>query len=138
MLKKISVFTVSVLIVVFGCIAFQKLNYWERSVRIFSLGNSEESADRRPGEELDRLDDREEFHGRDLHREVESDRKLIGVPSDERTVDVRDGDRHGPDGERSTINFGKVILFLAVFASSAVITIWIDKVYYGRQKIQSL
>jgi hypothetical protein len=133
MLKKISVFAISVLIVVFGCIAFQKLNYWERSVRIFSLGNSAEPTGGRPGGERNRTFNGEEFHGKDSHREAEAER---GVQSGRRQGDFRGGERHGSEGEGRKINFGKVILFLAVFASSTVIIICIDKIYYTMRKIQ--
>ena len=127
MLKKISVIAVSVIIVVFGCIAFQKLNYWERSVRIFSLGNSAESADRRPGGERNRVYSGEEFRGKDSHRGAES-----GI----RQGELRGGERHGTERDGRNINFDKVILFLAVFASSTVMIICIDKLYYAVRNIQ--
>jgi hypothetical protein len=134
MLKKISVITISVIIVVFGCIAFQKLNYWERSVRIFSIGNSPESTDRRPGGERNLTYNGEEFRGEGSHRGEESERRLKDVQSGKRQGDFRGGDRHGSEGEGKKINFGKVFLFLAVFASSTVIIICIDKIYYAMRK----
>ena len=134
MLKKISVFTISVIIVVFGCIAFQKLNYWERSVRIFSLDNSAESSGRRPGGDRNRINNGEEFRGEDLHRGAESERRSMDVPSGKREGDFRGGVRHGSEREGKKINFGKVILFLAVFASSAIVIVCIDKIFYALRK----
>jgi len=65
MFRKISVAILTIAIIVIGIIAFNRLGYWERSVRIFKM-NSEQSFDRRfPRERTgsDRDFNRERFEG---------------------------------------------------------------------------
>ncbi len=65
MFREISVAIITIVIIVIGIIAFNRLGYWERSVRIFKM-NSEQSFDRRFPRERngsDRDFNRERFEG---------------------------------------------------------------------------
>lgn len=129
MIKKISIIILSAGILVTGCFAFCKLSYYERSTRIFSINNSEQTFERRIGRgpgEIERRDDRnipdslaQQF------RRNEGDRTGRGQFGG--GMGRRDG--HGRDefsggGKISLRNVG---LFLAVFAGFTVIAVYAEK-----------
>ena len=155
MVKKISFFILSVAILVIGVIAFGKLNYWDRSVRIFSFssnGHFEGRGGRGPegrGEftrpDMRKLPDstRARFEARE-GRQVRGRREGNIPDSLRQQLGPRDGERMGrgrsEGGIRSgegrgsgefargkKVNLRNVLWFLAVFASFTVLAIYLDK-----------
>jgi len=172
MVKKISFLLISAAILVFGYIGFNKLNYWERSARIFRINNMDQSFEGRMGRgpggirgrgdsgERDRSERPEGFREgferpvmRDLPDSIrarfESGGERPGI-RDRNTPDslrqqfrrtdreqipfdgrIRNGEGRGrgdfPGGRK--INLRNVLWFLPVFASFAVIVIYLDKAY---------
>jgi len=165
MVKKISLIILSAAILVIGYIAFSKLNYWERSTRIFSINNMDQSFEGRMGRGPGGFEGRGNSQGRvrferpvirdlpdsirtgfggDRERPVMRDRnttdslrqqfrrtdgeRIQGVPSE---GSMRNGEGRGRgdfSGGRK-INLRNVLWFLPVFASFAVIVIYLDKAY---------
>lgn len=164
MIKKIVFGLISIVILATGYFAFGKLGYWERSVRIFSLSDNPSlggGEGRRPGGF--RGDERHEgFNGQRpapggmpdsiRARRREGDRQAMEpmdsitqrVGSNERGSEREDfnrgkmghfggrgmGDFHGG----KNISLGNSGWFLAVFASSTVITIYLDKIICWHRK----
>jgi hypothetical protein len=156
MVKKISFLLLASAILVTGYIAFKKLNYWERSARIFSMSNSdmrfEGRMKRGPGgtEGMGRFEMRESSdstrprsqsglrgpEGRDRNM-PDSLRQQFRQNEGNRTGRVqfeggiRNGDSHrrGEFQGGSKINLRNVLWFLAVFASFTVISVYLDKGY---------
>jgi hypothetical protein len=153
MVKKISYIVISVAILVTGYFAFSKLNYWERSVRIFKINNSDQPVEGRMGrgprgferpamrELPDSIQSRFESGGerpmmrnrnipdslRQPFRRTDGERVERG--SFEGGIGRGDGRGRGdfPGGKR--INLRNVAWFLGVFAAFAVISIYLDKMY---------
>jgi len=155
MVKKISFLILSVAIMVIGIIAFGKLGYWNRSVRIFKYssdtpfeGRQGRGPEGREGfirPEMRELPDsiRERFESREGRpgqgmREMnmpDSIRQQFGPRSGERIGrgsndgGFRNSEGHGrgefPGGKK--INIRNVKWFLAVFAAFTVIAIYTDK-----------
>jgi len=141
MVKKISFLIISVAILVIGVIAFSKLSYWDRSVRIFKyssntsfegrIGRGQEGREfegrERPGgregfvrPEIRELPDSIQFRPRNGER-------LERAPGG---GGIRNGEGRGrgefPGGKK--VNIRNVKWFLAVFAAFTVVAIYIDKV----------
>ena len=74
MVKKISFLLLSAAILVSGYFACRKLNYWERSVRIFTIGNSDQFFEGRTGRDYGRFEGRRSFEERDRSGRSESTR----------------------------------------------------------------
>lgn len=154
MVKKISIIIFSAAILVTGFFAFRKLNYWERSVRIFRISNTEQ-----PFEGRGEFSGRDGFdrHGtRELPNSIRSKFDKAGNPRIDpgnipdslkqqfRRNDVerigrgefgggmgrRDGRGGGgefPGGKK--VNLRNVSFFLAVFAAFTVIAVYLDKAF---------
>jgi hypothetical protein len=139
--KKISIALVSLLIIIAGVFAFNKLHYWDRSARIFKLNSEQsfgrgsgrgrgdfESRNRRyrsdnPGERSARPEFRNvpdslrEGRSRSFSRE----RSDSGERNFERSKQRRDNHRQGKD-----IQLRTVVWFLAVYAAFTVLTNYLD------------
>jgi hypothetical protein len=146
MVKKISFLILSVAILVIGIIAFSKLSYWDRSVRIFSFSSAapfEGRMGRGPGG--GEFEGRERSGGRE-GRPIPEMRERNIPDSLRQQFGTRDGERmgRGPfeggirNGESrgrgefpgsKKINLRNVVWFLAVFASFTVVAIYLDKTY---------
>jgi hypothetical protein len=164
MVKKISFLILSVAILLIGVIAFSKLSYWDRSVRIFSfnsasfegrMGRGPEIRGEFPRPEMRELPDsiRRSFEAREGRpgsgmRERNfpgSLRQQFGPRNGERLErgPVEGGMRNGEGRGRGESPGGKkialrnVVWFLAVFASFTVLVIYIDKAYSLIRKISS-
>jgi hypothetical protein len=136
MARKISFLILSVAILVIGIIGFNKLGYWDRSVRIFSF-NSDVPFEGRGGRgQGDRV-----FEGREGRggREGFTRPEMRELPDSIRARFEAVEGRHDPGGEGrergefrggKKINLRNVLWFLAVFASFTVIVIYMDKGYY--------
>jgi len=147
MIKKISFLILSVAIVVIGVIAFSKLSYWERSVRILSF-SSDASFEGRMGRGpegrgeygersgLNRQERDEKGFSRPEMREMpDSLRQQFRKGNEERmgrgriVGGMRNGEGRGrgefPGGKK--INLRNVQWFLAVFALFTVVAVYIDK-----------
>jgi hypothetical protein len=147
MVKKISFLILSVAILVIGVIAFNKLGYWDRSVRIFKYSSNTSSEGR-----MERGRGGREFGGREFEgRERPGGREGFERPDMRNRPDTlqfrpRDGERMGrgsieggirnsegrgrgefPGGKK--VNIRNVKWFLAVFAAFTVIAIYIDKAF---------
>ncbi|HEX2968507.1 MAG TPA: hypothetical protein VHO46_05330 [Bacteroidales bacterium] len=136
MVKKIIYAVVSLAIIACGVYASTRLNYFERSVRIFNM-NQEQAF--RGGPEGG-FSGREAFHGNFDRRGPEPN---TNIPDSLRTqFRDRGGERRtnaafaggqfhgrGDFNRGSKINMRNVILFLSVFATSTIIVIYIDKLY---------
>lgn len=128
-----------------GIYAFNRLSYWEESVRIFRVDN-EQSYNRAGGRHREDFGrgERSDFferefrqNSRELHNEnsgpVNSDtlNKVENTRTARRTFNGRDFDRsrhhQGGLGRRSNVRLENVGLFLAVFALFTVVTIFIEK-----------
>jgi hypothetical protein len=149
MVRKISFLILSVAILVTGVVAFSKLGYWERSVRIFSFSSNAPFNERMGGGpgargeigERGRSDRRERpgggFDRRETRELPDSLRQQFRQRNGERmgrgTFEgrMRNGEGRGR-GEfqgGKKINILSVKWFLAVFASFTVIVIYIDKAF---------
>ena len=146
MVKKISFLILSAGILVIGVTAFNKLNYWDRSIRIFTF-SSDTSFEGRTGSRPGSLDlegreghgEREGFnrHGRtgegftrpEMHNLPDSIRARFEKTEGQPGFGIKNGEGRGrgefPGGKK--INIHNVKWFLAVFASFTVIAIYIDK-----------
>jgi hypothetical protein len=146
MVKKISFLILSVAILVIGIIAFSKLSYWDRSVRIFSFssaapfegrmsrgpgGGQFEGRERTGGREGRPIPEMRERNIPDSLRQQFGPREegRIGRGPYEEGIRNREGRGRGefPGGKK--INFRNVVWFLAVFASFTVLAIYLDKTY---------
>jgi hypothetical protein len=151
MLKKIIYSAIAAAIIVWGVIGFTRLNYWERSVRIFSVSDSNQSFDRRfargpqgfegrrPEGDRNRGDIPPGFRRGEGRPEMgefpDSLRRRQGtgdVRSQFRDLsdrEPREGDRHGRGDLRGgkKVNLGSVSWFFAVFSAFTVLAIYIDK-----------
>ena len=155
MVKKISFLILSVFILVVGVIAFNKLSYWDRSVRIFKYSSDTPMEGRRgrgmearegfarpemrelPDSIRERFENREGRSGQGQRERNIPDslrqqfRPRNGERLERGSLDggIRNGDGRGrgefPGGKK--INIRNVKWFLAVFASFTVIAIYIDK-----------
>ena len=155
MVKKISFLILSVAILVIGVIAFSKLGYWDRSVRIFKYSSNAPSEGRMgrgpegregfarpemrdlPDSIRARFETREGRPGQGIRdRNIpDSLRQQFGPRNGERTGrgptegGMRNGEGQGrgefPGGKK--MNIRNVKWFLAVFAAFTVIVIYIDK-----------
>ena len=140
MVKKISFLILSAFILVVGVIAFGKLGYWDRSVRIFKFSSNTASEDRMErGREGREFEGRERPGGREGFVRPETrelpdsihfrsrDGERMGRGSIE--GGIRNGEGRGrgefPGGKK--INIRNVKWFLAVFALFTVIVIYFDK-----------
>ena len=131
MVKKISFLILSVAILVIGIIAFSKISYWDRSVRIFNyssntpfegrMGRGQEGREGFARPEMRELPDSIHFRPRDGER---MERGSLGGG-------IRNGEGRGigefQGGKK--VNIRNVKWFLAVFAAFTVIVIYIDKAF---------
>jgi hypothetical protein len=140
MVKKISYIIISVAILVAGYFALSKLNYWERSARIFSI-SSDKPFEGRMGRSPGGFEGRARLGaegGRPIMRDrniPDSLRQQFRRNDGERMEGgrfegrMRGGEGRGrsefPGGKK--INLRNVVWFLAVFASSTALVIYIDK-----------
>jgi hypothetical protein len=153
MVKKISYIVISVAILVAGYFAFSKLNYWERSVRIFKINKSDQSFEGRMGRGpggFERPSRRELPDSIRARFEAGGERPVMrnrNIPDSlrqqfRRTDGERfergsfEGGRGRGDGRGrgeftggKRINLRNVAWFLGVFAAFAVISIYLDKAY---------
>jgi hypothetical protein len=150
MVKKISFLILSVAILVFGIIAFSKLSYWDRSVRIFNYSSNTPFEGRmgrdRGGREFEgreRPGVREGFVRPEMRELPDSIRARFETREGRPGQGMRNGEGRGR-GEfhgGKKINIRNVKWFLAVFASFTVIVIYIDRAIClirkrkGKQKI---
>lgn len=156
MVKKISFLILSVAILVIGVIAFGKLGYWDRSVRIFKFSSNTPSEGRidrgRAGREgfgrpemrelpdsiRARFETREGRPGQGIReRNIPDSLRQQLRPRDGERIgrgSIEGGIRNGEDRGRGEfpggkkINIRNVKWFLAVFAAFTVIAIYFDKV----------
>jgi len=143
MVKKISFLILSAAILIIGVIAFSKLSYWDRSVRIFSFSSAapfEGRMDRSPGgrgesgEEgrFNRQERSGERFARPEMREFpDSIRARFEAREGRQGSGMRNGEGRGRGkftGDKK-INLRNVLRFLGVFASFTVIAIYLDKAY---------
>jgi hypothetical protein len=143
MVRKISFLILSVAILIIGVIAFSKLGYWDRSIRIFSFssdvpfeGRMGRGQEFRGGQGEEGRLNRQERPG-----ERSSRPEMRQIPDSIRAIfEARDGrpdHRMSNGGSRGRgefpggkkINLRNVVWFLAVFASFTVAVIYIDKLY---------
>ncbi len=147
MIKKIGAILISVAIVTIGISAFNRLNYWERSIRIFNTG-SEQSFRR----DFDRggqsdFENRENREG--IERFARPETQNIGDSIVQRRFESFRGNRGSFQGnferggrggrgdfrQRQNVQLKNVYRFLAVFALFTVGTIYIDKlIFYLRKR----
>jgi hypothetical protein len=145
MIKKISFLILSVAILLTGIIAFSKLGYWDRSVRIFSYSSDAQFAGRNgsgPGgrEEFGeggRFSEREERSGfgrgnrnipDSIIQKLEPPHKeRMGTGSFKRGLKYGEGHGRGEFQGGKKINLRNVLWFLAVFASFTVASLYADK-----------
>lgn len=157
MVKKISFLILSVAILVIGIIAFNKISYWDRSVRIFNynsntpfegrMGRGPEGREGFARPEMRELPDsirarfgtREGRPGQGIRERNNSDslRQQFGPRNGEQMGrgsfegGIRNGEGRGrgefPVGKK--INIRNVKWFLAVFAAFTVIAIYFDKAF---------
>ena len=166
MVKKISFLILSVFILVVGVIAFNKLSYWDRSVRIFKYSSDTPLEGRRgrgtegregfsrpemrelPGSIRERFETREGRPGQGIRERNIPDslrhqfRSHDGERLERGSLDggIRNGEGRGR-GEFAggkKINIRNVKWFLAVFASFTVIAIYIDKAvcFFRKRKVK--
>ena len=143
MVKKISYLIIAVIVLFAGCIAFITLNYWERSIRIFSINDQDQFFEGRMGrshngfrESLEKPDgsggelERHEEFTEDYEQQIGNEEGFMESSQLEgRTRNLEGHDREEFSGSKK-INFRNVKWFLAVFASFAVLAIYLDKAYY--------
>jgi hypothetical protein len=136
MVKKISFLILSAAILVIGVIAFSKLSYWDRSMRIFTFSQNIPSEGRmgrdRGGREFEgreRPGGREVFVRPEMRELPDSIRARFEAREGRPGQGVRNGEGRGrgefPGSKK--INIRNVKWFLAVFASFTIIVIYIDK-----------
>lgn len=155
MIRKISSAILSVAILIAGIIAFGKLNYRESSLWVFKLNPSrhaEQKAERVIAEDSSGERTRGGRRGRAAgsksaiteNRRNENTmnvaEEIVPVPSEERTMSRGRRVRAFFPGEKK-INLKNVLLYLAVFASFTVITIYTDRLFrflsrHGKKKRQ--
>lgn len=148
MARKISFIILSVAILIIGVIAFSKLSYWDRSIRIFNFSSNVTFEGR-----MDRGPESGRPYGEEgrLNRQVRpgegSARPEMRILPDSirARFEVREGrPEHGTsnNGDRARIEFPgskkinlrNVKWFLALFASFTVVVIYVDKLYSLIQK----
>jgi hypothetical protein len=151
MVKKISYIILAVAILVTGYLGFKKLNYWDRSVRIFTFKTTEQQFGRGSGRgsgqgRFEQLPDsiRARFEGRGggpgmRNRNIpDSLRQRMYMNGEERLDRSQSGGipQRGEGRGRGSYQGGKKInlrlvwWFLAVFSAFTVITLYTDKAYY--------
>ncbi len=154
MAKRIGILIISIAIIVTGIIAFNKLHYWEQSVRIFSI-NKEQSfrrgGDRHRGDfNRDERHNRSERWNRQNPRDSRDENRgsrfdegqaLVLPDSLNQTENTRtdrssfrdsdfrrEGHHRGDSRRSSSIRLENAGWFLAAFAMFTVVTIYIDKI----------
>ena len=135
MVKNISFLIISVAILITGIVGFNKLNYGDRSVLIFSFSSDSPMEGRTAGNHGG-FEGRGESGGRDRferpgRREL-SDSLRARFETAQSEGGMRNGEGRGRGGFTGgkKINLRNVLWFLAVFASFTVLVIYIDKGYY--------
>lgn len=136
MVRKISLLILSVSILVVGAISFSKLGYWDKSIRVFRFSADEPFSGRVGGDHGARGD----FAGRETHNVANTNKPDVLMQKSEpqnrernRTGsfrgDMRNGDGHGRGELQSggKIRLKNVSLFLAVFASFTIMTLYFYK-----------
>jgi len=144
MLRKISFSLLSVAILIIGISAFNKLGYWDKSVRIFSFRSDSSFAGRNGGGQGGRSE-RGRFIGQEGRGERFGRSEMRNIPDSLRQRFQQGGRERMNQGNfsggirnvegrgRSDFNGGKkvslrnVLWFLAVFASFTVATLYIDR-----------
>lgn len=145
MVKKISFLILSVIILVIGIIAFSKLSYWDRSVRIFnySLGTPLEGRPGRgPGDREFEAGEGRPDQGIRERNIPDSLRQQFRPRGGDRLGsghfygEMRNGEgrRGGEFAQGKKINIRNVKWFLAVFAAFTVIVIYTDKAIFLMRK----
>jgi hypothetical protein len=145
MIKKISFLILSVAILVTGMIAFSKLGYWDRSVRIFSYSSNARFAERNGSgpEGREEFGEGDRFHegeersgfGRGNRNVPDSIIQKLEPPHKEQmgTGSFKRGLKYGESHGRgefqggNKVNLRNVLWFLAVFASFTVAAFYTDK-----------
>jgi hypothetical protein len=140
MARKISFLLLSVAILITGVIAFRKLNYWERSARIF-IYSSDTPSQGRTGRGPGRSEGRDGFGERGGFNRQEGSGERFARPEMRQLPDSR-RERFGAGEERmghnegrgrgefpggKKVNLRSVYWFLAVFASLTVFVIYFEK-----------
>jgi hypothetical protein len=110
MIRKTSILILSIAIMVTGVVAFFKLGYWERSVRIFSISQDVPS----PGKSGSGSKGENEFSGPE-------GRSFKGG------IRNREGHRRGELNESGRMDLSHVFWFTSVFALFTLIAIYIDR-----------
>ena len=130
MAKKIGIIILSAAIIVIGVVAFNRLHYWERSVRIFTTNEQTFKGDfdrRRSGFEGNRTEriTRENLPDNLIQQKAETFRR----GRDSFRQRNFEGDRNGRRDYRrgSNVQLRNVGWFLAVFALFTTGTIYIDR-----------
>lgn len=150
MVRKIIYAIISLMILYFGYSAFTRLNYWDRSTRIFKLDRSQ-TFDRRLGRggpegsrggrtDLRNIPDsirqrfadaggRPEFRPeRSEFRQIpDSVRRGFAGPGFRRSNERDEGRGHGDFRGGKKINLNNIWWFMAVFASFTVIVLYLDR-----------
>jgi hypothetical protein len=157
MAKRIDILILSTAVIVFGIIAFNRLHYWERSVRIFSMSKGqsiERGLDRhrgdfdgraRPGrlESSGNPFDRQNFRNLpdSVRQRILAERRaamssdnLHAFPAERenfRNLSFERDGRHGRGDflRGNQIQLANVSWFLAVFALFIVVTIYLEKAH---------
>jgi hypothetical protein len=132
MIKKISLLVFTAAILATGYIAFNKLNYWEKSTRIFRMNNftppsgerSRSLARNFTGNENNDL-----MAGLQGHDEFRQEGNEHEEGESFRPIHENRGTHGGESHSGSKINIKNVLYFLAVFSASAVIMIYADRAY---------
>ena len=159
MVKKISCIIVAIAILAAGTYEFIRLDYWERSTGIFSMNTREQSFEGRRGEGRGDFDRSEGFREDSERHEMHelNDSKGACFHAGERNMRSRDGNMSdsllqqfraegglmGNGHDRDEFTGGKriylrnVIAFLGVFASFALLVIYLDKIFYLTRKRKS-
>jgi hypothetical protein len=130
MLRKISFGVLSVAILIIGVIAFSKLGYWDRSIRIFNFssavsfpGRMERGHDERGG--FDRPESRN-LPDRNIPDSLRGNPELRERDHSEAGIRNGQGHRGGDFRGGKKINLKNVLWFLVVLASFTVVTRYID------------
>jgi hypothetical protein len=141
MIRKISYSIIAVAILVVGYIAFNKINYWERSIRIFSVNNTDLRFEGRMGRGQGGFEGRFEAgrpeRGTRDRNMPDSLRRQFAQNERNRSgrFPAEGGFRNGEGRGRGELPGGKkvrlanVMWFLAVFAAFTSVVIYIDKAY---------
>jgi hypothetical protein len=129
MLRKISFGVLSVVLLATGIIAFSKLSYWDRGVRIFNFSSAVSFPGRDRGHDENREFARPESRNlpdRNIPDSLRGNPELRDRDHSEAGIRNGQGHRGGDFRGGGKINLKNVLWFLAVFASFTIVTRYID------------